>query len=51
VQPGDKLYRNTISQGRGSCPTRRRFDAVLKSVGQYSDRPEALMNAEAVEPY
>jgi len=30
---------------------RRRFDAVLKSVGQYSDRPEALMNAEAVEPY
>lgn len=24
VQPGDKLYRNTISQGRGSCPTRRR---------------------------
>ena len=30
---------------------RRRFDALLKSVGQYSDRPEALMNAEAVEPY
>ncbi len=24
MQPGDKLYRNTVLQGRGSRPTRRR---------------------------